>query len=68
MAGSATLLWGGVNSLLVVAHFPLLSIILPGNAKVLYQMIYGLCTFDLVPMDSIEEELNAAIGEFDHSD
>ena len=53
--GSVTLLWGLVNTLQIVAHFPLLSVILPGSAKGMYTMVYEIVTLDLLPMDEIEE-------------
>ena len=66
--GSITLLWGLVNSLQIVAHFPLLSVILPGSSKGMYLMIYEIVTFDLLPMDEIEEYMEVYLGDVDNSD
>ena len=66
--GSVTLLWGLVNSLQIVAHFPLLNVIIPGSAKDMYLMIYEIVTFDLLPMDEIQEYMEEYLGEYDNSD
>ena len=55
LLGSISLVWGFVNSLQIAAHMQLLNVIMPGNVSIVYEMIYMIATFDLIPMDVVIE-------------
>ena len=40
LAGSLSLLWGLINSLQLVTHFPLTNFIFPDNAKTYYSVMF----------------------------
>ena len=54
---SMSLLWGLVNSLMIIAYFPLLNIRIPSNVLQIDSIFYQIATFDLIPMDWILEML-----------
>ena len=58
LAGSLSLLWGLINSLQLVTHFPLCNVIFPENAKMYYGIMYEIGNFDLIPTDDIEDYLD----------
>ena len=47
LAGGLSAIWGLINSLQIVAHFPLLNVQMPANATIMYDVIYTVATFDL---------------------
>ena len=47
LAGGMSAVWGLINSLQVVAHFPLLNVKMPANATIMYDVIFTIATFDL---------------------
>ena len=47
LAGGMSAVWGLINSLQIVAHFPLLNVQMPANATIMYDLIYTIATFDL---------------------
>ena len=47
LAGGLSAVWGLINSLQIVAHFPLLNVQMPANATIMYDVIYTVATFDL---------------------
>ena len=63
--GTLNYLWGLVNCLQVVAFFPLLDVLIPANAKVVFEILIKIATFDLIPVDSIIEVIT---GIFDSTD
>ena len=66
--GTINMFWGFINSLQIVAHIPLLTIIMPGNASVIYDLLYKVATFDLLPIDPILEEIEDSLAEYDNSE
>jgi len=57
---SLSLLWGMINSLQIVIHFPLTSVVYPANAKQFYSYFITIATFDMLPAETI----NAIIFQF----
>ena len=45
----------------------LLNVIMPGNARIVYEMIFQVTTFDLVPTDSVEKRLGFLLDGYDNS-
>ena len=66
--GSISLLWGFINSLQIIAHIPLLNVILPGNARAVYEATYALATFDLISMDPLLELSEEPLADVDRSE
>ena len=66
--GSISLLWGFINSLQIVAHIPLLSVILPGNARIVYDVMYKIATFDIIPMDPLLNTIEESVQDIDNSE
>ena len=60
MSSSLAVLWGLINSLQIVAHFPLLVIQYPENADIVTEMLYQLASMDLIP----EEATNYMLETF----
>jgi len=61
-------LWGMVNSLQIVIHFPLTSVYYPANASLFFSYFNVVATFDVLPTDSINDYVltfteTPAIGE-----
>ena len=56
------MLWGLLNSLQLIVHLPLLAIVLPYNTKVVYDTIYKLATFQLVPDSLIFDSTLGRLG------
>ena len=54
LAGSLSLLWGLINSLQLVTHFPLINVIFPTNAKTYFGVMFEIANFDLIPTDDLE--------------
>lgn len=42
LAGSLSLLWGLINALQLLTHFPFFNVIYPENAKMYYTALYDL--------------------------
>ena len=49
---SINLLWGLLHAMQIVAHFPLINIMMPANAVMLFQVIVKIATFDLIPTEA----------------
>ena len=62
MSGSLAVLWGLINSLQIVAHFPLLVIIYPENAQIYSGILLELARFDLIPYDLLVEPTEELLG------
>ena len=65
LTGTLNYLWGLVNCLQIVAFFPLLDVLIPANAKVVFEILIKIATFDLIPVDSIIEVIT---GLFESTD
>ena len=58
LSASLALVWGLINSLQLVAHFPLLVVMYPKNAEIYNNMLLTIATMDLV-----HEDIKTAIKE-----
>jgi len=72
---SLSLLWGMINSLQIVVHFPLTSLVYPANAKLFYSFFITISTFDMLPTKTInafiftfseEEAISENFEEYDY--
>ena len=52
LSGSLSILWGLINALQMIVHMPFLNIIIPVNAKLVYDMLYEMATFDIIPTEA----------------
>ena len=53
ISGALSYLWGLINCLQIVSHFPLINVHMPANCQLLYGMLIKAATFDIVPVDGI---------------
>ena len=44
---SMQLLWGSINSLMIIAHLPIIHVIMPANVRTLYEVLIAVVTFDI---------------------
>jgi hypothetical protein len=51
------MLWGMVNVMQLIIKLPLLNITFPQNAATFYTFIADVASFDLLPMDTINEKI-----------
>lgn len=51
LSGAMNLLWGLLHAMQIVAHFPLINLMMPSNAQMLFEIIVKIATFDLIPTD-----------------
>jgi len=49
LASSLQFLWGMINALQIIVHIPLMSIQMPSNLLVFYQLLISVVTFDILP-------------------
>ena len=64
MSTSLQYLWGMINVLQIISHFPLCQITFPLNAQLFYQMIISISQFNIIPTAVIDN----ALFRFDDSD
>ena len=50
-------LWGAINSLQIIAHFPMLNLLMPANAQILYFAIVQIVTFEIIPVDGVMKKI-----------
>ena len=62
LSGSLSLLWGLINSLQIVAYFPLLVIDFPDNALMSSGTLLDLARFDMIPLDLLNEPIEELFG------
>jgi hypothetical protein len=53
LSGSLSLLWGMINALQIIAHLPLLMVMMPANASNFYTFIINIANFNIVPTEKI---------------
>ena len=68
LVASLSLLWGLINSLQLVTHFPLVNFIFPPNAKTYFGIMFEIGNFDIIPTEQIEVIINNEIGDDDMSE
>ena len=65
LSSSLTLLWGLINSLQIVVHFPLLVIKYPENAMIASDMLYQIASLELIPEDFKQDVIGLVIQQDD---
>ena len=55
-------LWGMIHCMQIIAHFPLIHIMMPANAHKLFAVLVKIATLDLFPTEYIIEGLEAEMG------
>ena len=53
LSGAMNFLWGMLHAMQIVAHFPLINIMMPPNAQMLFQVIVKIATFDMLPTEDL---------------
>ena len=61
ISGTLNYLWGMINSLQIVAHFPMINVLMPANCQVVFMIIVKIATFDIIPVDPIMEEIHEVV-------
>ena len=51
LSGSLQFIIGMVNSLQILVHLPLLSVIMPANVIAVYSVLIPIATFDFIPSE-----------------
>ena len=67
VGASLSMVWGLVHSLEMVAAFYLLNLRQPQNAQIVYEMIYNVANFSMMPSGWIENLLAEHVGDLDKS-
>ena len=55
ISGALNYLWGMVNCLQIIAHYPMINVLMPANCQLLFTVVVKIATFDLIPVDGIME-------------
>ena len=66
LSSTMTFLWGLLNSLQVVSHFPLINILMPANAHYTFETFMLLATFQTIPTGDILESIEDDLGIENH--
>jgi len=53
LSASLSFLWGMLNTLQLIVHLPLFSIVFPSNAVTFYSYIIGIASFNIFPIEDI---------------
>ena len=67
ISGALSYLWGLINCLQIVSHFPLINVHMPANCQLLYGMLIKMATFDIVPVDGIMDFIASYLTTTDDS-
>ena len=62
LSGAMNLLWGLLHAMQIVAHFPLINIMMPSNASMLFQVIVKIATFDMLPTEEFIQAGEDRVG------
>ena len=62
ISGSLNLLWGMINCLQIISHFPLVNVLVPANCQLLFGIMVKIATFDVIPVDGIMEDITRWLG------
>lgn len=68
LASSLSLVWGLINSMQLVTHFPFLNYRWPYSSGIIFGELYELATLDLIPTDYAEEMIVEKVGQNDKSE
>jgi len=52
---SLQLIWSLLNTLQLILHLPLISIVHPSNALTFYIMLMGVANFDIIDLEKLQE-------------
>ena len=61
VSGALNYLWGMVNCLQIIAHFPMINVLMPANVQMLFIIVVKIATFDILPIDGIMEWFDETI-------
>ena len=64
---SLSMVWGLVNGLQIVAYLMLLNVPMTANVLVVDEVFYEIATFDLIPLDWINDYLDKTFGDLDNN-
>ena len=67
ISGALSYLWGLINCLQIVSHFPLINVLMPANCRLLFSILIKMATFDLLPVDGIMEFIAEILTATDDS-
>ena len=62
LSGAMNTLWGMVNAMQIIAHFPLINIMMPSNAQIVFNVIVEIATFDIIPTEPLIESAEDDMG------
>ena len=57
MESALNYLWGLVHVMQIIAHFPLINVLMPANCHMLFSVFVKIVTFDLIPIDELMERV-----------
>ena len=61
ISGALNYLWGMINCLQIVAHFPMINVLMPANCQLLFTIVVKVATFDMIPVDGLMDKINKFI-------
>ena len=61
ISGALNYLWGMVNCLQIIAHFPMINVLMPANVQMLFMIVVKIATFDMLPVGGIMEWFDETI-------
>ena len=59
--GSMSLMWGIINSLQIIAHIPLLNVVMPANTKIIYDVIFKIANFKNPLVEPVQNWIKSKI-------
>ena len=62
LSSAMTYLWGLLHSVQIVAHFPLINLMMPANAQMIFKILVSIATFEFIPTGDIIEDVEVEIG------
>lgn len=62
LSGAMNLLWGLLHAMQIVAHFPLINVMMPSNASKFFKIMVKIATFDLIPVEDYIQDGEDRIG------
>ena len=68
LAASMQLLWGMINALQIMVHYPLLNLRFPANADLILSSFMSIASFDIIPTDSLYDWLFNLEDDGAHTD
>ena len=62
LAGSLNMLWGMINTIQIIAFFPLVNLPMPANSQRLFSIIVKIAMFDIVDITEEIEAFESKLG------